>query len=150
MKSLGVTHSDVEIARRNLYSAVMDADMQEDTDGMLRRVVEEGIAGQREHFDNLGLRIGYVYCDPSIPTNALIYRLAFVPGARLLHAWISLLPSASSSPPLSSSYLSNLPRIDCSYVTEFTPQDLAARQFPTLDLCAFDAVAVIADIAFAK
>lgn len=95
-----------------------------------------GIEDQREHFDNLGLHIGYIYGDTSNPSNASSYAPAFVPGARLPHAWITAPPSSS---------LINMPAIDSSYVAEFTPTEIQARQFSTLDLCAFDAFTLIID-----
>jgi hypothetical protein len=98
--------------------------------------VLRGIEDQREHFDNLGLHIGYIYDDTSIPSNASIYKPTFVAGARLPHVWIKLSPS----PPLV-----RLPTIDSSYVTEFTPAEVRDRGFSTLDQCAFDAFTLIVD-----
>jgi hypothetical protein len=98
LKTLGTTDPDVGQARKNLFGTILDPDTREEA--------LKGIEDQREHFDNLGLGIGYIYGDPSIPSNASMYKPAFVPGA---HAWITLSPSSS---------LVRLPAIDSSYVTE--------------------------------
>jgi hypothetical protein len=128
LKTLGTTDSDVARARKNLFRTISDPDTKEE---LLR-----GIEDQRGHFDNLGLHIGYIYADTSIPSNASIYKPTFVADARLPHVWIKLSPSSS---------LVRLPTIDSSYVTEFTPAEVRGQGFSTLDLCAFDAFTLIAD-----
>lgn len=63
-----------------------------------RHRVEEAIANQAEHFDMLGLQLGYAYAQGALvpdgsPAPALAnpvreYRASSRPGARLPHAWI--------------------------------------------------------------
>lgn len=127
LKTLGTTDPDVEIARQNLHANIKDAKVMID--------IQEGIEGQREHFDNLGLHIGYVYGDEKIPDNASIYQPVCIPGARLPHAWIQF-PSSTASQP-------HLPAIDSSYVDELTPDLITQKQFSTLDLCRFDSFTVL-------
>lgn len=129
LKTLGTTDLDVEIARQNLHANIKDAKVMVD--------IEEGIEGQREHFDNLGLHIGYVYGDQKIPDNASIYRPVCIAGARLPHAWIQFRNSTATQ--------IHLPAIDSSYVDELTPERIAQKQFSTLDLCRFDSFTVLVD-----
>lgn len=129
LKTLGTTDPDVEIARRNLHANIKDAKVMVD--------IQEGIEGQREHFDNLGLHIGYVYGDKTIPDNASVYRPVCVAGARLPHVWIRLI-----NPPETKQ---DLPAIDSSYVEELSPELIAQKQFSTLDLCRFDSFTVLVD-----
>jgi len=68
-----MTDSDVSQARKILFRTISNPDTKED--------VLRGIEEQREHFGNLGLHIGYIYGDMLIPSNAPIYKPAFVPGA---------------------------------------------------------------------
>lgn len=102
-----------------------------------KRVIEEGIKGQREHFDNLGLHIGYVYGDQEIPADASVFKPVAVPGARLPHAWISI---AENYPTKFS-----LPPIDNSFVKELSQQEVYFKRFSTLDLVPFDTFIVITD-----
>lgn len=127
LKAMGTTDPDVSKARQNLYRNIEDAE----TLGK----IHEGIEGQREHFDNLGLHIGYIYGDRQIPGHASVYEPVCTPGARLPHTWINIL----------SPELVQLPVIDSSYVSEFSPDEVQAKRFSTLDLCPFDAFILIAD-----
>ncbi|OBT95954.1 hypothetical protein VE01_06026 [Pseudogymnoascus verrucosus] len=127
LKSLGTTDADLQRAKENLYHRISDPKTKES--------VLEGIENQREHFDNLGLHIGYVYGSTDIPSCASTYRPAFAPGARLPHAWVTHIPSS----------IPKLPPIDSSYVTELQPEDVRRKEFSTLDLCALDAFTLIVD-----
>ncbi|GKZ76670.1 hypothetical protein AnigIFM56816_007955 [Aspergillus niger] len=128
LKALGTTDPDVRVARQNLYRNIEDSHMMKE--------INKGIEGQREHFDNLGLHVGYVYGNHRRPDCASTYEPVCTPGARLPHAWINLLTPEQI----------RLPPIDCSYVSEFLPEELNLKQFSTLDLCAFDAFTLIVDI----
>lgn len=46
LKQMGATDPDVSIAKKNLFAKVRSEDVGD------RREIEEGIEGQREHFDN--------------------------------------------------------------------------------------------------
>lgn len=127
LKAMGTTDSDVSKARENLYRNIEEPEIM--------TKIGESIEGQREHFDNLGLHIGYIYGNREIPENASVYEPSCTPGARLPHAWIK---------PLSPGLI-KLAAIDSSYVTELSPEELQAKQFSTLDLCPFDAFTLIAD-----
>ena len=127
LKALGTTDPDVSKARQNLYQNIEDAE----TLGK----IHEGIEDQREHFDNLGLHIGYIYGDQQIPGHASVHEPVCIPGARLPHTWIKIL----------SPELVQLPAINSSYVSELSPDEVQAKQFSTLDLCPFDAFILIAD-----
>ncbi|KAK9447025.1 FAD binding domain-containing protein [Limtongia smithiae] len=132
LKSLGATDPNVATARQNLYATIADPAAQP--------AIEQGIESQREHFDNLGLHIGYVYGDRTIPENASVFQPKFVVGARLPHAWIAL--------PSESDICAKLPAIDSSYATELSPEEVAIMQYSTLDLCPFNAFALIYDYAY--
>ncbi|KAL4782591.1 FAD binding domain-containing protein [Aspergillus varians] len=129
LKALGTTDDDVEVARQNLYRNI------EDPEAMVG--INKGIEGQREHFDNLNLHIGYVYGDTEIPGHASVFKPACVPGARLPHAWIRPLQ------PLKTKV--SLPPIDSSYVSELSPDQLVQKQYSTLDLLPFDAFSMVVD-----
>ncbi|KAI8670217.1 hypothetical protein NCS55_00766800 [Fusarium keratoplasticum] len=127
LKTLGTAGiDDVEEARRNLHKSIHDPDKQD----MIAREVE----GQREHFDNLGLHIGYVYGDKETPPHASKFSPKFTPGARLPHAWIKPRLGAASF---------KAPPLDVSYVKEFHQAGINARQFSTLDLVEFDSFTLI-------
>jgi hypothetical protein len=126
LKTLGTTDPDVDIARHNLYQKIHDEKAMVD--------ISKGIEDQREHFDNLGLHIGYVYGDNRIPDNASVYEPVCVPGARLPHAWIKL----------SDPEKVHLPAIDSSYVGAH-PQKVAEMTYSTLDLCRFDTFTILVD-----
>ncbi|GKZ33932.1 hypothetical protein AbraIFM66950_004023 [Aspergillus brasiliensis] len=128
LKALGTTDPDVRVARQNLYRNIEDPQMMKE--------INKGIEGQREHFDNLGLHVGYIYGNHRRPDCASTYEPVCVPGARLPHAWIKLLTPDQI----------RLPPIDCSYVSELLPEELKLKQFSTLDLCAFDAFTLIVDM----
>ncbi|OJJ48746.1 hypothetical protein ASPZODRAFT_158388 [Penicilliopsis zonata CBS 506.65] len=127
LKTIGTTDPDTDAARRNLFRNIDDHAKMQD--------ISQGIEEQREHFDNLGLHVGYVYGDDKIPPHASTYTPVCIPGARLPHAWIQVL--APEKVPL--------PAIDCSYVTDLSPAEVRAKQFSTLDLCAFDAFTLFVD-----
>ncbi|KUL86909.1 hypothetical protein ZTR_05351 [Talaromyces verruculosus] len=129
LKTLGTTDPDVDIARRNLHANIKDAKVMDD--------IQAGIEGQREHFDNLGLHIGYIYGDNRIPDNASLYQPVCIAGARLPHAWIRFLDSTATQ--------IDLPAIDSSYVDELSPELIAQKQFSTLDLCRYDSFTVLVD-----
>lgn len=80
------------------------------------------------------LHIGYVYGSSKVPANASAYTPKFVPGARLPHAWIAPTPSLTLTLP---------PATDLDYVSELTHEERSARQYSSLDLCAFDAFTFI-------
>jgi hypothetical protein len=69
-----------------------------------------------------------------VPPNASKYHKQYVSGARLPHAWISVIDQ---------SMVQNLPQIDVSYVSEFNISDVAIRTYSTLDLCAINAFTFI-------
>jgi hypothetical protein len=126
LKTLGTTDPDVDIARHNLYQKIHDEKAMVG--------INKGIEDQREHFDNLGLHIGYVYGDNRIPENASVYEPVCVPGARLPHAWIKLGDPEKVQ----------LPAIDSSYCGA-SPQKVAEMTYSTLDLCRFDAFTILVD-----
>jgi hypothetical protein len=131
LKTLGTTDPDIDVARHNLYQTIHDEKARID--------INRGIEDQREHFDNLGLHIGYVYGDKRIPDNASVYEPICVPGARLPHAWIKLVDSEKVQ----------LPAIDSSYVGDES-QKVAEMTFSTLDLCRFDAFTILVDKNFSS
>ncbi|KAJ4387265.1 hypothetical protein N0V93_007854 [Gnomoniopsis smithogilvyi] len=125
LKTLGTAGiKDVEEARASLLRSIHDPNKQ--------KMIADEVEGQREHFDNLEIHIGYVYGRKEPPANASKFSPKFVPGARLPHAWINLKNS------------SDLPGIDVSYVKEFSQQDIEARRYSTLDLCPYDKFTLIA------
>lgn len=125
LKALGVGDSKtIEEATKNLHTTIHDPAKKE--------MIEKGIEGQREHFSNTNLHIGYVYGDQKIPESAMKYRRSFVKGARLPHAWIKLVERITETPP-----------VDLSYVNEFNAEDRMKRQFSTLDLCREDRFTLI-------
>ncbi|KAJ5570413.1 uncharacterized protein N7459_009843 [Penicillium hispanicum] len=126
LKALGTTNSNVDVARQNLYRNIQDPDAMVE--------INKGIEGQREHFDNLGLHIAYVYGDMAIPQNVSHFSPSCVPGARLPHAWIHVSPE-----------MLQLPAIDSSYVQELSEELISQKQFSTLDLCRFDTFTLIVD-----
>jgi hypothetical protein len=126
LKVLGTTDPDVEVCRQNLYRNIQDADAMVE--------INKGIEGQREHFDNLGLHIGYIYGDTEIPKNVSYFQPTCVPGARLPHAWIKASPDKLQ-----------LPAIDNSYVHELSEGEVRDKQFSTLDLCGLDTFTLIVD-----
>jgi hypothetical protein len=97
-------------------------------------LIKSHVEAQREHFDNLELHIGYVYGDKSVPPNASKYTPKFVPGARLPHAWIHI---------RNSTFLAENAPVDISYVSELSSDDIAARQYSVLDLCAIDSFTML-------
>ncbi|KAH8668666.1 FAD binding domain-containing protein [Xylariales sp. PMI_506] len=127
LKALGTAGiEDVVKARENLHKSIHDPSKQE----MIAREVE----GQREHFDNLEIHIGYVYGDKETPPNASHFTPKFVPGARLPHAWITFQDEKAPE---------DIQPIDVSYIEEFSPSEIADRQYSTLDLCAIDGFTLI-------
>ncbi|KAJ5763373.1 FAD binding domain-containing protein [Penicillium manginii] len=126
LKALGTTDPDVEVSRKNLYRNIQDPEAMVD--------INKGIEGQREHFDNLGLHIGYVYGDTQVPKNVSLFKSSCVPGARLPHAWIEVLTGQLS-----------LPAINSSYVRELSIEQISQKRFSTLDLCRLDAFTLLVD-----
>ncbi|KAI8938280.1 hypothetical protein NX059_005938 [Plenodomus lindquistii] len=127
LKALGTAGiDDVEEARKNLHKSTRDPEKQD----MIAREVE----GQREHFDNLGLHIGYVYGDKTTPPHASKFSPKFIPGGRLPHAWIKPRSGAASL---------KVSPLDVSYIKEFHQTDINARQFSILDLVKFDSFTLI-------
>lgn len=96
--------------------------------------INKGIEGQRQHFDNLGLHIGYIYGDTRIPDNVSHFKSSCVPGARLPHAWVKILNGQLS-----------LPAIDSSYVQELSVEQTFQKQFSTLDLCGLKTFTLMVD-----
>ncbi|KAJ5095219.1 hypothetical protein N7532_007510 [Penicillium argentinense] len=92
LKALGTTDPDIEMSRKNLYRNLQDSKAMKE--------INKGIEGQREHFDNLGLHIGYIYGDTRIPKNVSHFEPSCVPGARLPHAWIESLSEKLLLPPI--------------------------------------------------
>jgi len=127
LKTLGMTDNNIETAKTNLFQRISDPNTRPD--------VLKGVEAQREHFDNLGLHIGYVYGDTEIPASASLYVPSYRAGARLPHAWLEGPPSSARLPKLTP--------IDCSYVNELSDSELRCKQFSTLDLCAFDAFTLV-------
>ncbi|CAI7607559.1 unnamed protein product [Penicillium glandicola] len=125
LKTAGV--EDVVQARKNMIAALADP--------VQRTQVEAGIEGQREHFDNLELHIGYVYGDTKPPPHASHYSPKWVPGARLPHVWITF--PDQNPPETEAAKRSFLPRepVDVSYVKELDADQVQACQWSTLDLC---------------
>ena len=134
LKSLDAIWVDQTQAGTNLIKNISDPSH--------RTRILKGIESQREHFDNLGLHIGYVYGDHEIPASASLFTPSYRPGARLPHAWLLGKPSRPSFPQISP--------IDCSYVAEFSPQEIESRKYSTLDLCAYDAFTFIVDESSAR
>ncbi|RSL91330.1 hypothetical protein CEP51_000332 [Fusarium floridanum] len=127
LKTLGTAGiDDVEEARRNLHKSIHDPKKQD--------MIANEVEGQREHFDNLGLHIGYVYGDKETPPHASKFSPKFTPGGRLPHAWIKPRRGAASF---------KLAPLDVSYVKEFHQDGINARQFSTLDLLDFDSFTLI-------
>ncbi|RMJ23968.1 FAD binding domain-containing protein [Aspergillus sp. HF37] len=125
LKTAGV--EDVDQARRNMMAALADP--------VQRAKVDEGIQGQREHFDNLELHIGYVYGARKRPPHASHYSPKCVPGARLPHAWISF--STGPCVVRQARRHASVPSkpVDVSYVRELDEGQIRARQWSTLDMC---------------
>ncbi|KAL4953470.1 FAD binding domain-containing protein [Aspergillus filifer] len=134
LKALGTTHEDVSIARDNLHRNI------EDPHAMVG--INDGIEGQREHFDNLGLHIGYVYGDTNVPGHASVFRPVCVRGARVPHAWIRVLREGAVE--------RDLQAIDSSYVKELSEEEVKAKEYSTLDLIPIDAFTLFVDSASAE
>ncbi|KAF4412150.1 Tetracenomycin polyketide synthesis hydroxylase TcmG [Colletotrichum fructicola] len=118
LKAVGTAGiDDVDEARENMYKTIHDPAKED--------LIAQNVEGQREHFDNLEIHIGYVYGDKEPPANASHYTPKFKVGARLPHAWIKLLKPNNR--------ISDNP-IDTSYVKELTKDQVSSRQFSTLDL----------------
>ncbi|CAI7595600.1 unnamed protein product [Penicillium pancosmium] len=124
LKALGTTDPDLEVSRKNLYRNIQDPEAMVE--------INKGIEGQREHFDNLGLHIGYVYGDTQVPKNVSLFKSLCVPGARLPHAWIEVLTEQLP-----------LPAIDSSYVRELSIELISQKRFSTLDLCRLDSFTLL-------
>ncbi|KAF9766319.1 hypothetical protein IL306_001298 [Fusarium sp. DS 682] len=127
LKALGTAGiSDINQGRKNLLKTIHDPEKMKEVDA--------GVEDQREHFDNLNLHIGYVYGDTKAPSHASHFKPSFRPGARLPHAWLQ--------EPLSA-LVPQLKPVSLAYVKEFSAEEIKARQYSTLDLCAPDAWTVL-------
>ncbi|RKK12150.1 hypothetical protein BFJ68_g10180 [Fusarium oxysporum] len=127
LKALGTAGiSDINEGRKNLLKTINDPEKMKDVDA--------GVEDQREHFDNLNLHIGYVYGDTQTPGHASHFKPTFRRGARLPHAWLQ--GSLPASVP-------QLKPVNLEYVKEFSADEIKARQYSTLDLCAPDAWTVL-------
>lgn len=134
LRALGTTDENVDVARQNLYRNIQDPGAMVE--------INKGIEGQREHFDNLNLHIGYVYGDTEIPGHASVFNPVCAPGARLPHAWIRPVGSLKSRIPL--------PPVDSSYVPELSTDQVKEKEYSTLDLCPFDAFTIVVDSSWAE
>ena len=130
LASLGIAGAaDVEEARQHMFETLNDPER--------RKVIDQEIEAQREHFDNLELHIGYVYGSPEVPLHASHYTPKYVVGARLPHVWVK--PTSALRARLS------LPQpVDVSYVHELRHDEVELRRYSSLDLCAHDAFTLIA------
>ena len=80
--------TDVEPTSRQLTASLSDPSKQE--------AIAAAVELQREHFDLLGLQLGYVYGNgalvaeepPAVPGSPSMYEPTARPGARLPHAWV--------------------------------------------------------------
>jgi hypothetical protein len=82
----------------------------------------------------LEIHIGYVYGSDETPPHASHYTPKFVAGARLPHAWIKM---------INFSAIQGISPIDVSYIKEFSEDQVAERQYSTLDLCSPDSLTLI-------
>ena len=89
-------------------------------------------------FDNLGLHIGQVYGDQTIPANASDFTPRYCVGSRLPHAWIRFAPDSSIEPPVP---------VDLSYIpdAELPAKRKQTMTHSTLDLVSPSAVTIIVD-----
>ncbi|EMR63979.1 putative -dichlorophenol 6-monooxygenase protein [Eutypa lata UCREL1] len=118
LKALGTAGiDDVEASRANLEHSIHSPEKQE--------MIAAEIEGQREHFDNLGIHIGYVYGDKTMPRNASDFTPKFGTGARLPHAWITFEDGKTPR---------GIGPVDVSYVKELSEKEILARRYSTLDL----------------
>ncbi|KAJ0297811.1 hypothetical protein COL516b_010421 [Colletotrichum fioriniae] len=130
LKAIGTADvEDLDEARKRMYEAIHDPAKQD--------LIAEKVEGQREHFDNLEIHIGYVYGDTKPPTNASDFTPKFQAGARLPHAWIKF------TEPNEKCETSHQP-IDTSYVKELSSEQIDARRYSTLDLANAGTFALIA------
>ncbi|ORY61761.1 FAD binding domain-containing protein [Pseudomassariella vexata] len=117
---------DIEEARGNLHKSIHDPAKQD--------LIKGQVEGQREHFDNLEIHIGYVYGSKHAPSNASHYTPKLIPGARLPHAWIKLHDPTQ---------IPDFKPVDVSYVEEWSNDEIFARTASTLDLCHFNSFTVV-------
>ncbi|KAK1673122.1 FAD binding domain-containing protein [Colletotrichum godetiae] len=130
LKAIGTADvEDLDEARKRMYEAIHDPAKQD--------LIAEKVEGQREHFDNLEIHIGYVYGDKKPPANASDFIPKFMVGARLPHAWIKFTGSNDSYELLQQP-------IDTSYVKELSYERIEAQRFSTLDLAKAGTFALIA------
>ncbi|KAI5922123.1 FAD binding domain-containing protein [Camillea tinctor] len=128
LRNLGAANiGDLVKARANLYQTVYDPTKQQ--------MISEGVEEQREHFNNLGIHIGYIYGSTDLSNDASLFTPKFVVGARLPHAWIRLLN-------LNRQHTGIIP-IDVSYVKELPREKVKKWQYSTLDLCSFQCFTLI-------
>ncbi|KXH30568.1 FAD binding domain-containing protein [Colletotrichum nymphaeae SA-01] len=120
LKAIGTADvEDLNEARKRMYEAIHDPAKQD--------LIAEKVEGQREHFDNLEIHIGYVYGDTKPPANASDFTPKFQAGARLPHAWIKF------TEPNDQRKVPHQP-IDTSYVKELSNEQIEAQRYSTLDL----------------
>lgn len=127
LKALGTAGvSNLGQARKKLLQTISSPEKKGE--------IAAGVEEQREHFDNLNLHIGYVYGDTETPDHASHFKPSFRAGSRLPHAWLrGPLPAC----------IPRLKPVDLGYVTELSAEERKARQYSTLDLCAYDAWTVL-------
>ncbi|KAH8646339.1 FAD binding domain-containing protein [Xylariales sp. PMI_506] len=127
LRTLGTAGiDDVEEARANLQRSIHDPEKQE--------MIKQEVEGQREHFDNLEIHIGYVYGSEEMPAHASQYSPKFIRGARLPHAWITF-----TSPKIPKDFRP----LDVSYIKEWSSEDVEARTTSILDLCDYQSFTLI-------
>ncbi|KAK7433616.1 FAD binding domain-containing protein [Colletotrichum acutatum] len=120
LKAIGTADvEDLNEARKRMYEAIHDPAKQD--------LIAEKVEGQREHFDNLEIHIGYVYGDTKPPANASDFTPKFQSGARLPHAWIKFTELNDRRKILHQP-------IDTSYVNELSNEQIEAQRYSTLDL----------------
>ncbi|KAH8595335.1 FAD binding domain-containing protein [Bisporella sp. PMI_857] len=129
LKALGMTDQETISNNGTLCKLQMTA-------GRRNELLKE-VEGQVEHFDNLGLHIGYVYGDNTIPVSASLYKPCYRIGGRIPHVWLKAAPNWKKT--------TELPPIDSSYVEELTLGEVQSKRYSTLDLCSYDAFTFITD-----
>lgn len=89
-------------------------------------------------FDNLGLHIGQVYGDQTVPANASDFTPRYCVGSRLPHTWIRFAPDSAIAPPVS---------VDLSYIpdAELPAERKTSMTHSTLDLVSSAAVTLLVD-----
>lgn len=117
LKAIRNTDPDPVIARREMMAALRDP-------RQLAKI-QQMIADQAEHFDNLNRHLGYVYDPAWRPSSGNIYVPLYRRGARLVHAWIK--PRTAC--------VNELRPVDLSYLEGDLSRDkMAAWQYSILDV----------------